>query len=116
MKVANIQEINDAVFVIKHFIDLSARLLPMLYSLDKKVDPSEIDRVDKNRIMDVFGSYHFETDTSKLLIESNILELIKGCYHTILYAAPDEMKKDSLIAFLNEYNRLKEKWKLIESN
>ncbi len=79
MTVKNIQEVNEAVIILRHFIDLSARLLPILYKLDKIAAPTETDIRDKNRILEVFQSYNFETHTSNLLLESNVLELIKQC-------------------------------------
>jgi hypothetical protein len=116
MKVKNIQEMNEAVFILRHFIDLSARLLPLLFTLDQKIEPSPEESRNKEKILSVFKSYKFETDTSKLLLESNILELIKICYLNVIYEVPSVNKQAGLANFLNEYNRLKKNWRMIENN
>ncbi len=116
MTVKNIQEVNEAVIILRHFIDLSARLLPILYKLDKIAEPTDADIRDKNRILEVFQSYNFETQTSNLLLESNVLELIKQCYLEIQNNELSLAKDDSFLAFLEEYNRLKNNWRIIENN
>lgn len=116
MKVQNIQHMNEAVFILRHFIDLSARLLPLLYKLDQKSNPLDEEVRDKEKIMAVFNTYNFSTNTSKFLLESNILELIKTCYKKVTEENTKELKQDALTAFLNEYNRLKTHWRQIELN
>lgn len=116
MTVKNIQEVNEAIIILRHFIDLSARLLPILYKLDKIASPTEAEIRDKNKILKVFQSYNFETQTSEFLVESNVLELIKQCYLEIQNNERSLAKDDSFIAFLEEYNRLKNNWRLIENN
>jgi hypothetical protein len=116
MTVKNIQEVNEAIIILRHFIDLSARLLPILYKLDKIASPTEAEIRDKNKILKVFQSYNFETQTSEVLVESNVIELIKQCYLEIQNNERSLAKDDSFIAFLEEYNRLKNNWRLIENN
>ena len=116
MTVKNIQEVNEAVIILRHFIDLSARLLPILFKLDKIAEPTEADIRDKNRILEVFQTYNFETQTSRLLLESNVLELIKQCYLEIQNSEYSGSKEDRFVAFLEEYNRLKNNWRIIENN
>jgi hypothetical protein len=101
MTVKHIKEMNEAVFILRHFIDLSARLLPMLFTLDKKIDPTYQELRDKEKIIEVFKSYKFETETSRHLLESNILDLIKTCYLNIIYEVPSVNKQASLADFLN---------------
>lgn len=38
MKSSEIKNINHALFVLKHFVELSARLLPVLYDFDHLLD------------------------------------------------------------------------------
>lgn len=116
MKVKHIQEMNEAVFILRHFIDLSARLLPLLFKIDQNIEPTLEESRDKEKILTVFRSYKFETDTSKVLLESNILELIKTCYLNVIYEVPSVNKQAGLADFLNEYNRLKKNWRMIENN
>lgn len=116
MKVKHIQEMNEAVFVLRHFIDLSARLLPLLFKIDQNIEPTPEEAKNKEKILTVFRSYKFETHTSKVLLESNILELIKTCYLNVIYEVPSVNKQAGLADFLNEYNRLKKNWRMIENN
>lgn len=116
MTVKNIQEVNEAIIILRHFIDLSARLLPILYKLDKIASPTETDIRSKNKILKNFQSYNFDTQTSGILVESTILELIKRCYLEIQNNEPSMVKDDSFIAFLQEFNRLKNNWRIIENN
>lgn len=116
MKVKNIQEMNEAVFILRHFIDLSSRLLPLLFKIDQKISPSVQEIQDKEKILNVFKTYNFENKTSKLLLESNILELISDCYTHFTSDEVSLTKKNSLTDFLNEYNRLKNNWRIVENN
>jgi hypothetical protein len=116
MTVQTIREVNDAIIILRHFIDLSARLLPILYKLDKIASPTEADIRNKNKILTVFQSYNFETQTTEVLVESTVLELIKQCYLEIQNNERSMAKNDSFIAFLEEYNRLKNNWRIIENN
>jgi len=82
----NFQEINrlnEANLVLRHFVDLSAKLLPFLDELIRKNELSDIEELSKSKIMSVFESYQFDTKTSEMLINSNILELIKKTYTKI---------------------------------
>lgn len=116
MRVKNIQEVNEAIIILRHFVDLSARLLPILYKIDRLPNPTEAELNDKKRILAVFKTYNFETKASNVLIESNVLELIKNCYLQILYNDELSNKENSLVEFLNEYNRLKNNWRMVEYN
>ncbi len=116
MKVKNIQEMNEAVFILRHFIDLSARLLPLLYKIDQKITPTIDDLRDKEKILTVFQNYNFETKTSKVLLESTILDLIRECYLNIIKEDILINKQVSLTQFLTEYNRLKNNWRIVENN
>ena len=116
MKVKNIQEMNEAVFILRHFIDLSARLLPLLYKLDQKITPSIDDIHNKEKILTVFRTYNFETKTSEILLESTILDLIRDCYSNIIKEDLITNKQVSLTNFLTEYNRLKNNWRIVENN
>lgn len=116
MRVKNIQQVNEAVFILRHFIDLSAKLLPILYKLDQRISPLSEELRDKDKIMAVFRNYHFDTNTSMLFLESNILDLIKINYMNYVNEDSKSEKQKSLADFLNEYNRLKNNWRMIENN
>jgi len=119
MKSADIHRVNKANFVLRHFIDLSARLLPFLDELQRKKELSLEECNNRNKIIDVFENYEFETNTSEILINSNILELICKAFMDITttsyFLRPNQQNK-RLNHFLQEYNRLQEKWGQIDAN
>ena len=114
MKVKKIEQVNEAVFILRHFINLSAKLLPFLHELTKNENPSEKELNDLNKIISVYINYTFDTKTSKHLMDSNILENIRAAFRTIIQRsenAPNELER-----FLNEHDRLRKKWKHIDAN
>jgi hypothetical protein len=118
MKTTTIQRINEAVIVLRHFIELSATLLPFLEELQHKNKPSALDIQDKERIIEVYQSYSFDNITSKLLMNSDILDLINKTFTQLLEdkgLGKDDSKK-LLDEFKDEHDRLKKNWDLIDSN
>ncbi len=118
MKTTTIQRINEAVIVLRHFIDLSATLLPFLDELQQKSKPSSIDLQDKERIIDVYKSYSFDNVTSKLLMNSNILDLINQTFVQLVEEKElDHPNSKKLLSeFKEEHERLKKNWEIIDSN
>jgi len=110
IKSHKIREINDAVIIVKHFIDVSSKLLPFLVKLQTKEILSEKEQEDKNKIIQVFNSYNFDTSSSEILLESPALELIQKTYREIITGNETEAK-DHIKAFQNEYARLKSNWR-----
>lgn len=114
MKVEKIEQINEALFILRHFINLSARLLPFLDELAKNKQPSEAEMNDKNKIINVFVNYSFDTNTSKILMDSEILEYIRSTFRSIVQQSEDSTTE--LDRFLSEHSRLRKKWKYIDAN
>jgi hypothetical protein len=110
-----IREINDALMIMRHFVDLSAKLLPFLAELQTKKALSEKDQADKNKIVQVFNNYNFETSTSLILMNSPVLALIKNAYRDLL-TCDDSQVEDVLDKFQDEYTRLKHNWQLARMN
>ena len=110
IKSNKIREINDAVIIVKHFIDVSSKLLPILDELQAKEELSAKEQGDKKKIIQVFNSFNFDTSSSEILLESSALELIKITYLEIISDEKLEAK-DHIIAFQNEYARLKMNWR-----
>lgn len=105
-----IKEINEANFIVRHFIDLSSKLLPFLAELQLKPTLSEKEQEDKNKIIQVFNSYGFDTCTSLILMQSPILDQIKEAYRKILIGNKEEIQL-YLSSFQKEHIRLKNNWK-----
>jgi hypothetical protein len=110
-----IREINDAVLIVKHFIELSSKLLPILNELNEKHPLSIHEEQDKQKIIDVFDSYKFDTVTSAILMDSPILDLIKETYESIITKESHLIKLESE-KFIIEYSRLKNNWKKAQLN
>lgn len=119
MKAKHIRDVNEAILVLRHFIELSAKLLPFLEELEKKKDPTIHDLMSKQKIIEVYNSYDFDTDTSRMLMNSNVLDLIKNSFETISAKGAHCARRGKctqLRLFLMEHRRLKENWGLIEAN
>jgi|TARA_R110000737_G_scaffold324995_1_gene338182 hypothetical protein len=113
MKSKNIEQVNHALVVLRHFIDLSSKLLPFLDEINNKHNPSEIDLKDREKIIEVYNSYEFDDVTSKMLMDSNILALIKSSYERLMRNQP---ASQLLQAFDVEFSRLRKNWVRIDSN
>ena len=113
MKSKNIEDVNHALVVLKHFIDLSSKLLPFLDEINRKNNPSLLEISDRQKIIEVYKNYDFDITTSKILMDSNILGLIHQSYEKLMRIEP---ANDDLQAFTSEYVRLRKNWKLIDAN
>lgn len=118
MKAKNIHRVNEAVYILRNFIDLSAQLLPFLIELQySKKKLSDTDIEDKNRIIDVYKNYSFDQETSKILMNSPILETIQKSFNYIIDSKNTKDKsKKQLLEFRKEHKKLQKSWVLIDSN
>ncbi len=116
LKTASIQQVNDALIVLRHFVELNHRLLPLLYSLYEKPQPSEKDLTDIHKIRSVFDSYQFDVNASVVLMNSPILDLIRRSYHSITQNSETLEARTNLQDFESEFSRLKMNWEQIHSN
>ena len=119
LKFKDINKLNEANIVLRHFVDLSAQLLPFLDELYQKNILTNEEALNKTKIISVFESYNFDTKTSELLINSNILELIKSSFLKISNSNENydnRAKKRTLREFLFEHHRLVESWNYVDSN
>ena len=109
---AQIQQINEATIVMRHFIHLSGRLLPYFNDLSSKemLQPHELS--DRIKIIQVFKEYKFDTFTSEILMDSKILEIIFHAYEEIEKRIPgNDSDADSCIdKFETEFSKLKNNW------
>ena len=113
-----IQQINEATIVLRHFIELSAKLLPFFNELSKKNTLLPQEQSDRNKIIEVYKSYSFDTNTSEILMESDILEIIQQTFRAIEKRGPGkESDSDKLMAlFQNKHHQLLLNWKQTDSN
>jgi chaperonin GroEL (HSP60 family) len=113
MKSKNIEKVNHALLVLRHFIDLSSKLLPFLDEINNKANPSAIDRIDRVKIIELYNIHQFDDATSKMLIDSNVLFLIKVCNERL---TKNQSASRLIQAFDIEFNRLRKNWQKIDEN
>jgi len=113
-----IQQVNDATVVLRHFIELSAKLLPFFNELSKKEMLLPVEVSDRQRIIDVFRGYKFDTSTSLILMNSTILDSIQNAFDQIEKRVPgDDPKADAAIdKFFDEHELLVHNWIHTDNN
>jgi hypothetical protein len=114
----DIKKYNEANLVLKHFIQRSARLLPIF--ADLKVN-GLTDRESKQNyaaITSLFQHFNYDDETSRHLINSDILERIRNCFQAIYNSdtLSEESADQLLCHFFEEYHRLMQDWMKIELN
>lgn len=113
MKSSQIQGLNKAIVVMRHFVDLSAKLLPFLQEINEKDEPTVIEAIDREKILNVYKQYKFDTSASQMLMDSDVLLLIQRAYERLEKKYPAEIE---LAKFRMEYDRLQKNWTKIDSN
>lgn len=123
MRAKHISDVNEAILVLRHFVELSAKLLPFLEELERKRTPTDIDIHSRNKIIAVYENYEFDTSTSKVLMNSNVLDLIKKTFESIAQSQRNcrtshtrKRRNAYLQLFLAEHERLQRSWGLIQAN
>lgn len=113
-----IQQVNDATVVLRHFIELSARLLPFFNELSKKEKLLPQEAQDRQRIIDVFHGYKFDTSTSLILMNSTILDSIQHTFQLIEARIPGQHSKadEAMRHFIEEHDRLVQNWVMTDNN
>lgn len=118
MRSKSIQQINEATLVLRHFIEVSAKLLPFFNELSKKEKLMPVEYTNRKKILDVFHSYNFDTTTSAVLMDSTILDKIKRLIVEIESRIPGEpsIADDLLDNFLQEHQMLSKNWLKTDCN
>jgi hypothetical protein len=118
MRSGAIQQVNDATVVLRHFIELSAKLLPFFNELSKKENLLPKESKDRQHIIDVFHGYKFDTSTSLILMNSSILDTIQHTFELIEERVPGERSKadEAMERFLREHDLLVKDWLLTDYN
>ncbi|MNU82399.1 hypothetical protein D3C71_720780 [compost metagenome] len=113
-----IQQINEATIVLRHFIELSAKLLPFFNELSKKSALLPQEQDDRNKIMEVYRNYSFDTSTSEILMESDILEIIRETFKSIENRKPGkDSDSDKLMnLFKMKHGQLVKNWQQTDMN
>lgn len=115
----DIHAINEATIVLRHFIGINAKLLPLLNEISSKKIKSETDLKNKDKILNVYKSFRFETETSEVLMNSDILNIIRSAYEEIEkhMNGISETKEVELLEELdNRYATMNREWVKTEMN
>lgn len=118
MRSGAIQQVNEATVVLRHFIELSAKLLPFFNDLSKKESLLPREAEDRKHIIEVFHGYKFDTSTSLILMNSKILDTIQQTFHLIEQRVPGEVSQadEAVTHFLMEHDELVRDWNHTDSN
>jgi hypothetical protein len=114
----DIKKYNEANFVLKNFIQRSARLLPIFAELKISGLQDLQSERNFNSIANLFQDFNYDDTMSQYLINSDILERIRVSYQAIYQAEllSEESSEQLLSHFFEEYNRLIKHWMQIELN
>lgn len=114
----DIKKYNEANLVLKHFIQRSARLLPIFAELKVSGLTDRQSKQNFSAIANLFLHFNYDDETSKHLMNSDILERIRNCYQAIYNAEilTEESSDELLSHFFEEYQRLMQNWLKIELN
>ena len=112
MQTNSIYTINTALFVMRHFVELSAKLLPYFERITREQTTNDKVILEKEKIQAVYENYDINPTTSKLLMDSNIISLIQKGYKAIKNRekAKDPKVYKLLKEFKHEYKKLQKDW------
>nr|WP_299205436.1 hypothetical protein [uncultured Brumimicrobium sp.] len=112
MEAKNIRSLNSAVYVMRHFVELSAKLLPIYERITRNEPHSVHSEEDKKRIEVIYQTYDINPKTGEFLLGSNIVALIKKAYLELKNRSHQNEKEaqEQLEAFQEEYAKLKQDW------
>lgn len=118
MEVKNIKSLNGAVYVLRHFVELSAQLLPVYEKITRKKITEKQFIEEKNKIDFIYSRHNVNPDVGRFLLGSDILMLISSAYESLKNrtAKNEEEAKKNLNDFIEEYIRLKQEWYLTLMN
>lgn len=112
-----INRINDGILVLKHFLKLNQELLPIYFDLHQRKKQTSETIASIIKIDTLFSSYSFDSATSKILMDSSILDDIHDVYFIIQNAKSNEREKTRALAnFFKELERLQRNWDLAQAN
>jgi hypothetical protein len=116
LKTSSIEQVNDALIVLRHFIELNEKLLPILLTLSEKKAKTDKDFADIRKIREVYESYHFDIKSSQILMNSSILSYIQGAYQAIIDNSECLHTQVKFMLFEKELIKLKKNWTMVGQN
>jgi hypothetical protein len=116
LKTSSIEQVNDALIVLRHFIELNEKLLPILLTLSEKKAKTDKDFAEIRKIREVYESYHFDIKSSQILMNSSILSYIQGAYQAIIDNSECLHTQVKFMLFEKELIKLKKNWTMVGQN
>jgi hypothetical protein len=110
--VSQIRQRNEALLVMRRFVELSALLLPYLERMTRKKRLSKQEKMDKQFIHELYDNYDADPTQSTVLFQSEIIPLILKAY-TLLKNRSEENDLEATYTmnrFYKEYERLMNEW------
>lgn len=105
-----IEKRNEAVQLLKNFVKLSSVLLPYYAELRRKESLSAYELNEKERLENIYQNYNANTAASIVLINSNILEIIKDTFSSITENPKSRKSSILLREFNTEWVKLRNDW------
>lgn len=118
MNARAIESVNLAVGVMRHFIELSSKLLPYYERVTRNDSNSPITKAVEKKISSVYEGYNVDPNSSVFLINSEIIGLIQEGYLSIKERKihGEDQVDYFLKKFTEEYQKLQNKWTTIALN
>jgi hypothetical protein len=118
MNARAIESLNLAVNVMRHFIELSAKLLPYYEQITRSENNSPVRQNVEKKIASVYEGYNVDPNSSLFLINSEIIGLIQEGYLSIKERKihGEDQVQYFLEKFREEYDRLQTNWSTIGLN
>lgn len=118
MEVKNIKSLNDAVYVLRHFVELSAQLLPIYDKITATKQANFNLQSEKEKIDRIYSKHKVNPEVGEFLLGSDIITLITKAYNGLKHRnqIDENDVKGNLEKFTEEYARLKEEWYLTLMN
>lgn len=117
-KLSQIRQLNEALIIMRHFVELSAHLLPYLERITRKKRLSKKEQMDKAFMLQVYENYEVDPAASKVLLNSDVIQHIIASYKSLKERndANDLEATYNLNKFYQEYHRLSNTWQKVEMN
>ncbi len=115
MSTKEISNANQCLIVLKHFVELSTRILPAFISLEFEERKTSHQNFQYHKIIDVYQENRFDLAISDVLMGSNILSLIQDTFQKTF----QHQQHEAICSFemmMAEYKRIKFYWEFAQNN
>lgn len=110
-----IKNVNQCIIVLRHFIEVSSKILPTYANLEFKKHLNATEKLQRQKIIEIYNANNFDEQISVFLMNSNILFFIKKLFLSILNK-DKKSTAEMLGLFTKEYGQLKKSWECQMAN